>query len=63
MLTQRNAAEHGLGSSRSAKRVSKNDQTFARKAPGTRVGAIEDWRAAGTKTREKLNRNGYRDGR
>ena len=63
MLNQRNA-DHRLGTSRSAKRGSKNVHTFKIKALGTRAGTVEDWRAGGAKPNgKKLDRNGFRDGR
>lgn len=51
-------------SSKVAGRYSTKGQPFTPKAEGTRAGVIEDWRVGGSKRpRQKLDRNGYRDGR
>lgn len=64
MLVRHTATQKQLGDSHSAKQGSPNSQPFATKAPGTRAGIIEDWRAGGAKrTGKKLERNGFRDGR
>lgn len=64
MLGRHTATNKLLGSARSAKRGSKNAQTFGTKALGTRAGIIEDWRVGGAKrTGKKLDRDGFRDGR
>lgn len=63
-MLERTATHKLLENAHSAKRGSKNAQTFGIKAPGTRAGIIEDWRAGGAKRNgKKLNRNGFRDGR
>ena len=64
MLSGHTATHKLLGSARSAKRGSKNAQTFGTKALGTRAGTVEDWRAGSAKPNgKKLDRNGFRDGR
>lgn len=63
MLGRHTATNKLLENAHSAKRGSKNAQTFGTKAPGTRAGIIEDWRAGGDKrTGRKRDRNGFRDG-
>lgn len=53
-----------MQSSKAAQRHSKKGLSVASKAAGTRAGVIEDWRVGGTKrTGQKLDRNGFRDGR
>jgi hypothetical protein len=64
MLSRHTATNKLLGSTRSAKRASKNAPTFGIKALGTRAGTVEDWRAGGAKRNgKKLDRNAFRDGR
>lgn len=64
MLGRHSATNKLAGSNRSAKRGSKNAQTFGIKALGTRAGTVEDWRAGSAKRNgKKFDRNAFRDGR